>query len=238
MKPVLHRAESRFHAHNDWLDSYHTFSFANYFDPNRIHFGVLRVLNDDTFDGGQGFGLHPHANMEIITIPLEGSLEHQDNTGNIKIIKAGDVQVMSAGSGIEHAEINHNKDKAVRLLQIWVFPNKKDVKPRYQQVTFNPQARHNKFQQIVSPSPEDSNVWIHQDAWFHLGNLDSGFETTYNIKRKGNGLYAFVIEGDVTVNDQKLNKRDGLGLSENDEIRIKADTDAEVLLMDIPMGMG
>lgn len=238
MKTVLHRADSRFHAHNDWLNTYHTFSFANYFDPDRIHFGVLRVLNDDTFDAGQGFGLHPHANMEIITIPLDGSLEHRDSTGQIKVIKAGDVQVMSAGSGIEHAEINHNKDKAVKLLQIWVFPNKKDVEPRYQQITFDARMRHNQLQQIVSPDPGDNNVWIHQDAWFHLGNLDAGFETSYKIKRKGNGLYVFVIEGDVTVNDLKLNKRDGLGISENDEFNIKADADAEILLMDIPMGMG
>jgi len=191
---VLHKANSRGHANHGWLDSYHSFSFASYYNPERIHFGALRVLNDDTVAAGKGFGKHPHDNMEIISIPFEGDLQHEDSMGNIAIIKNGDIQVMSAGTGITHSEFNKSSDAPVKFLQIWVFPNKKNVTPRYSQITLNREDRHNKLQQILSPDPNDAGVWIYQDAWFHLGKFDNGFSTSYTTKKKGNGLYAFVLE--------------------------------------------
>lgn len=233
---VLHKSDTRGHANHGWLDSHHTFSFANYYNPERMHFGVLRVLNDDRVDPGMGFGTHPHDNMEIISIPLEGDLEHKDSMGNVAVIKNGDIQVMSAGTGIQHSEYNRNKDKLTKFLQIWVFPNKKNVTPRYDQITLNDKDRHNKLQQILSPNPDDAGVWINQDAWFNLGTFDRGFSTDYKIKKNGNGVYVFVIKGDVTVEGQKLNERDGLGIWDTDKIKITADSqDAEILVMDVPM---
>lgn len=232
---VLHRADSRGHANHGWLDSNHTFSFANYHNPERMHFGVLRVLNDDHVEPGMGFGTHPHNNMEIISIPLHGDLEHQDSMGNKGVIKQGDVQVMSAGKGIRHSEYNKNKDKAVKFLQIWLFPNKKNVEPRYDQMTFDMSTKRNKLQQILSPVPEDDGVWIHQDAWFHLGHLDKGFKSEYQIKKSGNGLYAFLIEGSATINGQDLNRRDGLGIWNVDQIAIESKADTQLLLMEVPM---
>ncbi|RYD72177.1 MAG: pirin family protein [Sphingobacteriales bacterium] len=234
-KTVLHKANTRGHANHGWLNSYHTFSFANYHDPERMHFGMLRVLNDDTVSGGMGFGKHPHDNMEIISIPLHGDLEHKDSMGTTAVIRKGDIQVMSAGTGIFHSEYNRNKGEEVKFLQIWVFPNKKNVEPRYDQVTLNTEERHNKLQQILSPNAEDEGVWIYQDAWFHLGNLDKDFATEYKLKKEGNGVYAFVLKGDVTIEDQKLNMRDGFGIWETDKFTIKADSDAEILLMEVPM---
>lgn len=236
MKSVLHKANTRGHANHGWLDSYHSFSFAGYYDPQRMHFGALRVLNDDTVAGGMGFGAHPHDNMEIISIPTSGDLEHKDNTGNQQVIRQGDVQVMSAGSGIEHSEKNKNKDKEVKFFQVWIFPNKKNVAPRYDQKNFPDAERKNKLLTVVSPvGTNDGGVQIYQDAWFSLGKLDKDFSTTYQLKNKKNGVYAFVIEGDVTINDQKLNRRDGLGITEADSLNIKADSDAELLLMEVPM---
>jgi redox-sensitive bicupin YhaK (pirin superfamily) len=235
---VLHRADTRGHANHGWLDAHHTFSFANYYNPERMSFGVLRVLNDDIIDGGRGFGTHPHDNMEIITIPLTGALAHEDSLGSSSTIQHGDVQVMSAGTGVYHSEYNANKGEAVNLLQIWLFPNAKNVTPRYGQITLNVEERHNNFQQILSPDPDDAGVWIHQDAWFSLGKFDEGFETTYKIKKSGNGVYAFVINGEVTIDGQVLNKRDGLGVWDTESIQFKANTaGAEVLLMDIPMNI-
>jgi hypothetical protein len=235
---VLHKAETRGHANHGWLDSHHTFSFANYYNPDRMHFGVLRVLNDDRVDPGMGFGTHPHDNMEIISIPLEGDLEHKDSMNNVAVIKHGDIQVMSAGTGIMHSEFNRNSDQLTKFLQIWVFPNKKNVTPRYDQITLDQKDRHNKFQQILSPNADDEGVWIHQDAWFHLGRFDKGIKSDYKIKRKGNGVYVFVIKGDVTVDGQALNERDGYGVWDTDKITVTADSqDAEVLLMDVPMTM-
>jgi len=199
---VLHKAETRGHANHGWLNSYHTFSFANYYNPERIHFGALRVLNDDTVEAGMGFGTHPHDNMEIVSIPLEGDLEHKDSMGNVSVIKHGDVQVMSAGTGITHSEYNKNKDSLVKFLQIWIFPNKKNVTPRYDQIKLNVEDRHNKLQQILSPKKDDAGVWIHQNAWFHLGKFDKGVTADYNIKAKGNGVYVFVLNGEVKVDDQ------------------------------------
>lgn len=233
---VLHKADTRGHAHQGWLDTYHTFSFANYYDPERIHFGALRVLNDDVIDGGMGFGMHPHENMEIISIPLEGDLEHKDSMGNSAVIRHGDIQVMSAGTGVYHSEFNKNKDKKVKLLQIWVFPNKRNVTPRYDQITLNPLERKNKFQQIVSPNPEDVGVWIHQNAWFHLGTFDDKMEQEYKLHDAKNGVYAFVIKGSATLNGQSLDTRDGLGVWNVDALSITAlEPDTEVLLMEVPM---
>ena len=238
MKSVLHRAESRGHANHGWLDSHHTFSFANYQNPERVHFGVLRVLNDDIVHPAMGFGTHPHDNMEIISIPLEGSLEHKDSMGNKFVIRKNDVQIMSAGTGITHSEYNESKDGNVNFLQIWVFPNKKNVTPRYDQITLNTADRHNKLQQILSPSAEDAGVWIHQDAWFHLGQFDTGKKSTYTIKRKGNGVYAFVLKGSLEINGQALEARDGYGIWDTDTIELTATADAEILLMDVPMTIG
>nr|WP_322624679.1 pirin family protein [uncultured Flavobacterium sp.] len=235
---VLHRAGTRGHANHGWLDTHHTFSFANYNNPDRMHFGVLRVLNDDRVSEGMGFGTHPHDNMEIISIPLEGDLEHKDSMGNKALIKHGDIQVMSAGKGITHSEYNKNTDKAVKFLQIWVFPNKKNVTPRYDQITLNVADRHNKLQQILSPNPADAGVWIHQDAWFHLGRFDKDKGANYTVKRKGNGVYAFVIKGSFTLGDVTLNERDGLGVWDTDSLDLVAKSkDAEILLMDVPMAL-
>lgn len=233
---VLHKANSRGHADHGWLNSHHTFSFANYYDPERMHFGVLRVLNDDRVAPGKGFGTHPHENMEIISIPLEGDLEHKDSMGNVAVIRQGDIQVMSAGTGITHSEFNRNPDKEVRFLQIWVFPSRRGVTPRYDQITLDASERHNQLQQILSPDPNDAGVWIHQNAWFHLGTFDKGFQTSYAMKDKHNGVYAFVLKGDVTVQGTALNQRDGLGLWDTDAVSVMADSPgAELLLMEVPM---
>lgn len=232
---VLHKSETRGDADHGWLHSRHTFSFADYYDPERIHFGMLRVLNDDFVKEGMGFGTHPHDNMEIISIPLEGDLEHKDSMGNVSVIKHGDVQVMSAGTGITHSEYNKNKDKPVKFLQIWVIPGIRNVKPRYDQITLNDDDRHNKFQQILSPDPDDEGVWIYQNAWFHLGKFDKGFKADYNLKAKDNGVYAFIMSGNVTINDHELTSRDGMGLWNVVRLTIKADSEAEFLLMEVPM---
>jgi len=232
---VLHKANERGHADHGWLNAYHSFSFANWYNPDKVQFGVLRVLNDDTIAPGMGFGTHPHDNMEIITIPLEGDLAHKDSMGNAEIIKFGDVQVMSAGTGIRHSEFNPNEDKRTKLLQIWLFPNKRNVEPRYQQITLDVNDRQNKLQQILSPNPEDSGVWIHQDAWFHMGKFEKGITKTYNVKRNENGVYAFVISGSITINGQVLETKDALGITNTEKLEITATSDAEILLMDIPM---
>ena len=233
---LIHKAATRGHADHGWLRTNHTFSFADYYNPERIHFGALRVLNDDYIAGGMGFGTHPHDNMEIITIPLEGDLEHKDSMGNGTVIKHGDIQVMSAGTGITHSEYNHNKTKPVQLLQIWVFPNKRNVTPRYDQITLDVNERRNKLQQILSPNSDDEGVWIHQDAWFHIGRFDQNFETTYTWKKQGNGVYVFVIKGNITVNGTALNERDGSGIWNTDSMSIQANSaDAELLIIEVPM---
>lgn len=235
MKTVLHKAETRGHANHGWLDSHHTFSFANYHNPERMHFGMLRVLNDDVVAPGMGFGKHPHDNMEIISIPLEGDLEHQDSMGNKTVIRQGDVQVMSAGTGVYHSEYNKNKDREVKFLQIWVFPNKKGVDPRYDQISLRELETENSFYQIVSPDPEDPGVWIHQDAWFHMGSFAEGASAKYELKKKGNGVYLFLLDGNIEAAGHKLGKRDGLGISETEQIRINAFRNSKVLLMEVPM---
>jgi len=238
MNTVLHKADTRGHASHGWLESRHTFSFANYFNPERTHFGVLRVLNDDIVQPGKGFGTHPHDNMEIISIPLYGDLEHKDSMGNAAVIREGDIQVMSAGTGIFHSEYNKNSDKEVRFLQIWVFPDKKNVKPRYDQVSIRDLYVQNELVQVLSPNPDDQGVWIHQNAWFHIGQLDAGIERTYTLKDpERNGVYAFILEGEAEIAGQKLGKLDGLGVWDSTSLEIKADTQTRILLMEVPMQM-
>jgi redox-sensitive bicupin YhaK (pirin superfamily) len=234
-RTIIHKATERGHANHGWLDAHHTFSFANYHNPQAMHFGVLRVLNDDVIAGGGGFGTHPHDNMEIITIPLKGALAHKDSMGNAEVIRAGDIQVMSAGTGIRHSEYNPSETEATNLLQIWLFPDKHNVTPRYGQITLDTAQRHNRLQQILSPNADDEGVWIHQNAWFHMGNLDKDFDVTYELKDKTNGVYAFVIKGDVSINGQSLHARDGMGISDAGKLGIHADSDAEILLMELPM---
>ncbi len=234
---ILHKADTRGDADHGWLHSRHTFSFANYYDPSRMHFGALRVLNDDYVAPGKGFGTHPHDNMEIISIPLEGDLEHKDSMGNVAVIRHGDIQVMSAGTGIRHSEYNKNDDQPVKFLQIWVFPNKRNVTPRYDQITLNTGDRKNRFQQIVSPSPDDEGVWIHQNAWFHMADLEKGTSLDYTLKGEGNGLYVFVLSGDVAVDGQELNSRDGFGIWDIKKVNFSATGDTSLLLMEVPMGI-
>ncbi|TCJ19162.1 pirin family protein [Flaviaesturariibacter flavus] len=236
MNSVLHKAATRGHASHGWLDSWHTFSFAGYHDPARVHFGALRVLNDDSVAPSMGFGKHPHDNMEIISIPLEGDLEHGDNMGNTTVIRQGDVQIMSAGTGVVHSEKNANSDRPVKFLQIWVFPKERNVKPRYDQKSFPVESRRNSLQTVVSPvGSGDEGVQIHQDAWFSLGQLDKGNTLEYTLHNPKNGVYAFVLEGDVFLNEVLLNRRDGLGVSDVDKFTLRADSSAEILLMEVPM---
>lgn len=234
MKTILHKASERGHANHGWLDSYHSFSFAGFYDPSKVHFGALRVLNDDTVKAGFGFSKHPHDNMEIVSIPLHGDLEHKDSTGRHEIIKQNDVQIMSAGSGIAHSEVNANKDREVKFLQVWVFPKNHNITPRYQQKTFKPEDRINRIQTVVAPDDTEA-VWINQDAWFSLAKMDKDFNTAYTVKNPGNGVYVFVLDGEVTVNGQKLGKRDALGVWETDKLDILANTNADILLIDVPM---
>ncbi len=238
MKTVLHKSGSRGYANHGWLEARHSFSFANYFDRERMHFGVLRVLNDDTIAGGKGFGMHPHDNMEIITIPLEGDLEHKDNMGNQSLIREGDVQVMSAGAGVYHSEFNHNPNKDLKLFQIWVFPNKKNVEPRYDQISIRDVERNNEFYQILSPDPGDQGVWIHQDAWFTMGKFDEGITGSYTVKKEGNGVYLLVIEGEIEIAQQNLETRDAIGIWDVGELKLKAKSKTSVLLMEVPMQIG
>ncbi|MET3530512.1 pirin family protein [Chryseobacterium flavum] len=233
---VIHRADSRGKADHGWLLSNHTFSFANYYNPERMHFGVLRVLNDDKVEAGRGFGTHPHDNMEIISIPLEGDLEHKDSMGNTAVIRSGDIQVMSAGTGIMHSEFNKNSDKLVKFLQIWIYPKKRNVTPRYDQITLDKTKGHNEFQQILSPNADDEGVWIHQDAWFHIGTFDQNKETLYQIRKKGNGVYAFILKGSAEIGGETLEERDGFGVWDIRDINIKTlKEDTEILLMEVPM---
>jgi redox-sensitive bicupin YhaK (pirin superfamily) len=232
---IIHRASSRGHANYGWLDTHHTFSFSQYYNPERMHFGVLRVLNDDIVTGGRGFGTHPHDNMEIISIPLKGDLEHKDSMGNVQVIRENDIQVMSAGSGITHSEYNRNSESDVNFLQIWIYPNQKNVTPRYGQLALDPSKMQNRLQQILSPSQDDDGVWIHQDAWFHMGNFSKNNSAEYKLKKSGNGIYIFVLEGEVIAGDTTLGKRDGMGIWETNNIVLKANTDAQILIMEVPM---
>jgi redox-sensitive bicupin YhaK (pirin superfamily) len=234
---VLHKASSRGVADHGWLKSHHTFSFANYYNPERMHFGVLRVLNDDFVAPGMGFGTHPHDNMEIISIPLEGDLEHKDSMGNITVIRNGDIQVMSAGTGIQHSEYNKNSDHPVKFLQIWLYPNKRNVQPRYDQLTLKREARKNKFQQVLSPNKDEEGVWIYQDAWFHLAEFDTNTKLPYKLKKPGNGIYIFVLSGEITIENIDLSARDGLGIWDSTELLFHSKSKSEVLVMEVPMSL-
>lgn len=235
MKQIIHRGTSRGNANHGWLNSYHTFSFAEYHDPSRMHFGVLRVLNDDVVAPGRGFGAHPHENMEIISIPLNGALKHNDNTGRTEIINAGDVQIMSAGSGITHSEMNASATEPVNFLQIWIFPKVENIPPRYEQKTFSIKDRKNKWQTVVSPEKDAAPIWINQDAWFMLSDLDANTSLQYDVHLKKNGVYLFVLYGEVEIAGEKLNKRDAIALSEIEKFDIKANLNAHILLMEVPM---
>lgn len=235
MKSIFHSAESRGNADHGWLKAKHSFSFASYHNRERMHFGVLRVLNDDVVAPGMGFGTHPHDNMEIITIPLEGALEHKDSMGTSSVIRAGEIQMMSAGTGIQHSEFNHEKDKAINLLQIWIFPNKRDVTPRYDQQTIDETKLVNNWSQLLSPSPDDDGIWVHQNAWFHMGKFDATQRSNYTLKDPNNGVYVFVIEGEVSVEGQQLNKRDALGVWETTSISFDFKQESKVLLIEVPM---
>ncbi len=234
MKTILYKANERGHANHGWLDSWHSFSFAGYHDPAKMNFGSLRVLNDDTVKAGFGFGKHPHNNMEIVSIPLSGALKHNDSTGREAIIKQNDVQIMSAGSGIAHSEINASTKEEVKFLQIWILPKEKNITPRYEQKVFLPEERINKIQIVVAPDIKDA-IWINQNAWLSLADLENNFETVYEVKKKDNGIYAFVLNGEVSINEQPLQTRDALGIYETDNISIRANSDAELLLIEIPM---
>lgn len=233
MNYTIHKANSRGHANHGWLDSRHSFSFANYYNPDRMNFGVLRVLNDDVVDPGKGFGTHPHDNMEIISIPLEGDLQHKDSMGNVAVIREGDIQVMSAGTGVRHSEFNKNKDKPVKFLQIWVIPHTRNVEPRYDQVRI--ETSPNTFHQVLSPNPDDAGVWIHQNAWFSLGNFSKSSEQKYVLNNQSNGVYAFIIEGSARIADQKLERRDAIGIWDVESLDITPDAGAKILLMEVPM---
>ncbi|MBN1387491.1 MAG: pirin family protein [Bacteroidales bacterium] len=235
MKRVIHRASERGHADHGWLNTWHSFSFANYYDPGKISFGKLRVLNDDTVAPGKGFGMHAHDNMEIVTIPLSGALEHKDSMGNSGVIKAGEIQVMSAGSGIYHSEFNHSKEEEVSLLQIWVIPDRRDVGPRYDQFTYDKSKTLNNLYQVISPEKSGEGSWIHQQSWFSLGELDRDMVIRYSLKKKGNGIYLFVIEGMIETCDVILEKRDALGIIEAEGIEIKALDQSNILLIEVPI---
>lgn len=234
MKKIFHSASSRGEANHGWLDAKHSFSFANYFNPERIQFGALRVLNDDIIAPGMGFGTHPHDNMEIITIPLEGALEHKDSMDNVGVIEADEIQVMSAGTGVYHSEYNRNKDQAVSLLQIWVFPNEQNVKPRYDQKNIKDLKKVNALYPVVTPDPEAPGMWIHQDAWFHMGDFDTTTELEYDLHKKGNGVYAFLIEGTAEIAGETLKKRDALGVWDTDGFSLKANPHSRILLIEVP----
>lgn len=235
MKTTYHPASSRGYADHGWLKSYHTFSFARYFNPERVHFGKLRVLNDDVISGGSGFGTHPHDNMEIVSIPIYGGLAHKDTMGNASVISTGEVQIMSAGSGLQHSEFNASQKDAANFLQIWVFPKERNIMPRYEQKVFSLDGRKNKFQTVVGPDRKDGALWINQDSWFTLADFEAGKKATYNLNLKGNGVYLFVMEGELKANGFKVNQRDGLGIEQTEKIDFEFSSNAKILLIEVPM---
>lgn len=235
MKSIVHKADSRGLADHGWLVSRHTFSFADYYNPERTRFGMLIVLNDDVVQPGMGFGTHPHDNMEIISIPLTGELAHKDSTGKKEIIKSGDVQIMSAGTGLLHSEFNNSNTSLVNFLQIWIFPKEKNITPRYDQITVEPDKMKNQLLNIISPEKKNGTLWINQDAYISLGNLSNGNQLNYDIKHNGNGLYIFVIAGSVEINGILLDKRDAAGLEEIESANIISNKDSKILLIEVPM---
>ena len=232
---TIHRANSRGYFNHGWLKTYHTFSFAGYYDKSRVHFGMLRVLNDDIILPGEGFGTHPHDNMEIVTIPIYGELAHKDSTGHEEVIHQNEVQIMSAGSGLTHSEYNSSKEREVNLLQIWVFPKLHDIEPRYDQKIFEPEKMKNNFLMLVSPEKNKETLWINQDAYFSIGILDKNVSLKYKTKKQGNGVYVFVMSGSILADGELLNNRDGMGTEEKEIINITAQENSKVLIIEIPM---
>ncbi len=235
MKSLLRLAAKRGKADHGWLKANYSFSFSSYHNPDNVHFGALRVLNDDLIAGGGAFPTHPHENMEIVSIPLKGSLKHKDSTGGQGVIQSGDVQIMSAGNGVEHSEANASATEEVNLLQLWVFPKEKNIEPRYDQRTFNVQDRKNKWQTVVSPVEADQALWINQDAAFSLTHADAGATVTYQNKFPGNAVYLFVIDGNITVDGKTLGKRDAIEISETDSFDLTANENSEVLAVEVPL---
>lgn len=235
MKNIIHKAETRGYANHGWLKSYHTFSFAGYNNPERVHFGMLRVLNDDFVDAGMGFGKHPHDNMEIISIPLGGALHHQDSTGRDKIIQTGDVQIMSAGTGIYHSEVNASQDEPVTFLQLWIFPKVNNIEPRYDQKLFDEAERKNQLQVVVSPTEENGSLFINQDAWLSMIELEEGQTAEYKIHKTDNGVYCFILDGELNIASENLAKRDAIGLWECDTFSLQAAKNSKVLFIEVPM---
>jgi len=235
MKKIFHSADSRGSFDFGWLKTNHSFSFGHYFNPEKTNFGMLRVLNDDFVEGGKGFSTHPHKDMEIITIPLAGALEHQDSTGGRGVLYPNEVQVMSAGKGIEHSEYNHLKDETSNFLQIWIFPDRKGHQPKYDQKYFDEEDRKNKFQLLVSPEKTNGNLWINQNAFISLAELDETKVITYEMKSENHGIYLFLISGELEVEDNLLTKRDAIGIWETDKVQIKANKNSFFLLIEVPM---
>jgi quercetin 2,3-dioxygenase len=237
MKTELHPAIERGHANHGWLNSYHSFSFATYFNPAREKFGCLRVLNDDTVKGGTGFDLHPHNNMEIVSIILEGALEHRDSIGNVQIINQGEVQVMSAGTGIYHAEYNHSETEDVKFFQLWIFPREKDLKPRYDQMLFAKQEKTDQLVTLVTPDTHQSegSLWIHQDVYISTLQLKKESEYEYQVRIPGNGVFVFVINGKITLNENNLSARDAIGISGTETVKVLATDSSKILFIDVPM---
>ena len=235
MKKIFHSSNSRGEADHGWLKAKHSFSFANYFNPERIQFGALRVLNDDIIAPGRGFGTHPHDNMEIITIPLQGSLEHKDSLENIGVIEKDEIQVMSAGKGVSHSEYNKSKEEPVSLLQIWIFPKKQNVTPRYDQKNLKELQKMNSLYPIVTPNKSGTGMWIHQDAWLHMGHFNKPTSFEYKINKKGNGVYTFVIEGRAKISENTLDKRDALGIWDTEDFNISVDKSTKLLLIEVPV---
>ncbi len=235
MKSIYHENQSRGLADHGWLKSRHTFSFANYYNPERMNFGLLRVLNDDIVAPSKGFGTHPHDNMEIISIPLSGSLRHQDSMGNEHIISTGEVQIMSAGSGITHSEYNNSSSEDVNFLQIWVLPKERDITPRYDQKVFDEGNRKNRFQLLVAPENSEETVWINQNAWFSLADIEAEQQVTYEKHDKKNGVYFFVIEGNANIDGHDVKRRDGLGITDGQTYPVFAQTKTQLLAIEVPL---
>ncbi len=235
MEMIIHRAASRGLEEHGWLSARHSFSFANYYNPERVNFGALRVLNDDVVKPGMGFGMHPHENMEIITIPITGALQHKDNMGNGSIIRAGEIQHMSAGTGIKHSEFNASNDEPINLLQIWLFPKEDNIKPTYGQVNFKDLLKADELIEVATPEVQEGAVQINQNAWFSLGKFSSKKSFTYTLKDKKNGVYVFIINGSIAINECDFSERDGLGITETDSIELTANSNAFVLLIEVPM---
>ena len=235
MKKTFHPSAARGEANHGWLHAKHSFSFAQFFNPERIQFGALKVLNDDVIAPGMGFGTHPHNNMEIITIPLEGALEHKDSMDNIGVVAVDEIQVMSAGTGVSHSEYNKNKDQPLNLLQLWVLPNQQNVVPRYDQKNIKSLKKTNALYPVISPNHDNTGMWIHQDAWFHLGDFNQKTTVPYSLHKKGNGVYAFMIEGRASIEGESLEKRDALGVWETEGFSITAEKNSRILLVEVPM---